>query len=98
MILKKNIMKPKENEPKTGKSFSRRRILTLVGSGVLLSCLGFGQGPQTDRTESRVDDEEYDTFLKADGAVVRVKRKSSRRAKVLSKKLSNKTLLRWLGK
>lgn len=98
MIRKNNGMEPKENKRNSGKSLSRRRILTLVGSGLLLPYLGFGRGPVTGHHESRADDDEYDTFLKADGTLVRVKRKSSRKAKLISDKVSNKTLLRWLKK
>lgn len=66
--------------------------------GFLIPYLGQGNTKSPSVKEAREDDDAYETFLKADGTVVRVKRKAARGAKVVKKNVSNKTLLSWLKK
>lgn len=80
-----------------GKSspISRRGILPILGSALLLPFLGFGK-TVIDETDS--EEEEYQTLLKPDGTTVKVKVSALKKAKVVKKSISNKSLLNWLGK
>ncbi|WP_445385410.1 hypothetical protein ACT6NV_00925 [Robiginitalea sp. IMCC44478] len=80
------------------KGFTRRKLLPVILGGFLLPYLGFGKEKQEADSNKYEDNETYDTFLKADGSIVRVKRKATRNARVVSKRVNNKTLLNWLGK
>lgn len=88
-------MKDKEEK---GKQLTRRGLLPLLLGGLVIPYLGQGNTKSTSVKEAREDDDAYETFLKADGTVVRVKRKAARGAKVVKKNVSNKTLLSWLKK
>ena len=84
-----------KNKEERGKQITRRGLLPLLIGGFLLPYLGQGQG---NIKEAREDDDVYETFLKADGTVVRVKRKAARGARVIKKNVSNRSLLGWLKK
>lgn len=81
-----------------GKQITRRGLLPLLLGGFLIPYLGRGNAQAKPVKEAREDDDTYETFLKPDGTVVRVKRKATRGAKVVKKNVSNKTLLGWLNK
>ncbi len=87
----------KDNEEK-GKQLTRRGLLPLLLGGFLIPYLGQGNTKSPAVKEVLEDDDTYETFLKSDGTVVRVKRKAARGAKVVKKNVSNKTLLSWLKK
>jgi hypothetical protein len=75
---------------------SRRGILPLLGTGLLIPFLGFGK---TDITETAsAEDEEYQTLLKPDGTAVKVKVSALKKSKVIKKNLSNSSFLTWLNK
>lgn len=80
--------------PKNNKGVPRRKILPLLGGSLLLPFLGHSR-PK----EHKIEDEEdtYETLLKPDGTTVRVKKSSLNKAKVVDKKMSNTSLLHWLG-
>ena len=80
--------------PEEQKGVSRRKLLPLLGSTFLLPFLGYSQKPQIERLE---DEEAYEMLLKPDGTTVRVRKSSLKNAKVVKKKLSNTSLLNWLG-
>lgn len=76
---------------------SRRSILPLLGSGLLIPFLGFG------KTEDAIDattaeDEEYKILLKPDGTTVKVKASAIKNSKVIKKNVSNASFLSWLNK
>lgn len=79
-----------------GKKISRRGILPLLGSGLLIPFLGFGKTP--DVTQTTNPEDEYQTLLKPDGTVVKVKTSTIKNSKVVKKNLSNSFFLNWLDK
>lgn len=81
---------------KTKTSLSRRKILPLMGTGLLLPILGFGN---TTEPSSEIDSkEEYHTLLKPDGTAVKVKVSTLEKSNVVKKNVSNRSLLKWLGR
>jgi hypothetical protein len=73
---------------------SRRGFLPLIGGGLILPALGFGQP----KLEFDDPNDEYQTLLKPDGTVVKVKKSVLANAKITAKNISNKSLLGWLKK
>ena len=87
-----------KNKSGKGKKISRRSILTILGGSLLLPFLGFGINSVSE-TETIIDENEsYETLLKPDGTTVRVKTSTLKKAKVIKKNVSNKSLLHWIGK
>ena len=86
-----------KNKSKKGINISRRNILPILGSGLLIPFLGFGntEGPEKNHPE---DNEEYQTLLKADGTTVKVRVSTLKRSKIVKKNITNKSFLNWLGK
>jgi hypothetical protein len=85
-----------KDESEKGRKISRRGILPLLGSGLLIPFLGFGN---TDATEIKTaEDEEYQTLLKPDGTTVKVKVSALKNSKVVKKNISNSSFLNWLDK
>lgn len=79
------------------RKISRRGILPLLGSGLLIPFLGFGKADDATETSSEKD-EEYQTLLKPDGTTVKVKVSALKNSKVVKKNLSNSSFLNWLDK
>jgi hypothetical protein len=86
-----------KNKSSIGKQISRRGILPILGSALLLPFLGFGKSIDDEITISD-EKEEYQTLLKPDGSTVKVKISTLKKSKILEKNVSNKSLLRWLGR
>ena len=86
-----------ENKSGKGKKISRRGILPIIGSGLLVPFLGFGN---SDDTHQKIvdNDEEYQTLLKPDGTTVKVKVSALQKSTIIKKNISNKSFLSWLGK
>ncbi|WP_456376896.1 hypothetical protein [Lutibacter sp.] len=82
---------------KKGNQISRRGILTLLGSSLFIPFLGFGKTIEENTPVSTKDDE-YQTLLKPDGTIVKVKVTTLKKAKIIKKNMSNKKLLNWLGR
>ena len=83
------------------KKFSRRGILPILGSTLLLPFLGFGETGQENTIEKdkNIDKgEEYHTLLKPDGTIVKVKASTMKNSKVIKKNISNSSFLNWLSK
>lgn len=85
-----------KQESKKGNQISRRGILPILGSTLLIPFLGFAK-PIDDNIISEKN-EEYQTLLKPDGSTVKIKVSSLKKAKIIKKNISNKTLLNWLGR
>lgn len=83
----------------TGKErkISRRGFLPILGGGLLFPLLGFGNSNTKELTTGD-DNDDYQTLLKPDGTVVKVKSSTVKQSKVVKQKLSNKSFLKWLGK
>ena len=88
---------PKENK----RNFSRRSFLPILGSTLMLPFLVFGETTpvQTIDKEKNIDNgEEYQTLLKPDGTIVKVKANTVKNSKVIKKNISNSSFLNWLSK
>lgn len=85
-------MKDNSNNNKNG--ISRRSILPILGGGLLLPLLGFGNSNQKKITET--DHDEYKILLRKDGSTVKVKASTLNSIKPVKKSISNNTLYNWL--
>ena len=85
----------KDNTRK-GKQISRRGILPILGSTMLIPFLGFSNS--TDQETPVPEEDEYQTLLKPDGTAVKVKVNTIKKSKVIKENISNKSLLNWLGR
>ncbi|MCF6223940.1 MAG: hypothetical protein L3J34_09445 [Flavobacteriaceae bacterium] len=82
---------------KKEKNISRRGVLPILGSSLLIPFLGFGNFKKDDLILSN-EKEEYQTLLKPDGTTVKVKISTLKKSKIVKKNISNNALLNWLGK
>lgn len=90
-----------KDKSKEEKQISRRGILPILGGGLLIPFLGFGNSIDDDKneiTDDITDDNEYQTLLKPDGTSVKVKVSTVKKSKVIKKNISNSSLLKWLGR
>jgi hypothetical protein len=85
-----------KQKSKHEEKLSRRHFFPLVGSSLLIPFLGFGENDLDNGTHSNND--EFETLLKPDGTTVKVRVKTVKESKVIKKKVSNKSLLKWLNK
>jgi len=85
-----------KDQAKEGKKISRRGMIPILGSTLLIPLLGFGNTISDETTVSK--DEEYKTLLKADGTTVKVRTSTLKKSKVVKENVSNKSFLKWLGK
>ena len=85
-----------KNKSRKKTKISRRDMLPLLGGGLLIPFLGFGNS--NNHTNIIPEDEEYTTLLKADGTAVKVKTSTLNKSKIIKKNISNKSFLNWLGK
>ncbi len=83
-------------EKDKGKRISRRGILPILGSTLLIPFLGFNQSAVAQDKEDT--EEEYETLLKPDGTTVKVKASALKKSKIVKKNISNNTFLNWLDK
>ena len=86
-----------KNKSREEKQISRRNILPILGGGLLIPFLGFGNSIDEDKNDI-TDDTEYQTLLKPDGTSVKVKLSTLKKSKVVKKNISNNSLLKWLGR
>ena len=86
-----------KDKSKKGVNISRRNILPILGSGLLIPFLGFGNTEVPEQNDLK-DNEEYQTLLKADGTTVKVRVSTLKKSKVVKKNITNKSFLNWLGK
>jgi hypothetical protein len=88
-----------EKPDKQLKTISRRGLIPLLFGSLLLPYFGIGATTENPTKNSEADNgDEYQTLLKSDGSVVRVRKKVVTNAKVVRKNVSNKALLSWLNK
>ncbi len=85
-----------KNKSRKGKQISRRGVLPILGSSLLIPFLGFGNSK--DDKNLTDENEEYQTLLKPDGTVVKVKVSTLKKSKIIKKNISNNSLLNWLGR
>ncbi len=73
--------------------FTRRGFLPILGGSLLLPLLGEAKPPEI------IDQEDdFEILLKPDGTPVKVRKSALKKSKTVKKKISNKSLLNWLGK
>jgi hypothetical protein len=76
------------------KAISRRKMIPILGSGLLLPFFGYSS-----TVDDMVSEEEnYQTLLKPDGTAVRVKASAVNASKVVKKNVNNSSFLNWLSK
>ena len=73
--------------------FTRRGFLPILGGSLLLPFLG-----KANPEESPGEEDQYEILLKPDGTPVKVRKSALKKSKTVKKKISNKSLLNWLGK
>lgn len=81
-----------KKQPENKKGIGRRQFLPVLGTGLLLPLLPV----QAKDREPAEDEDDYQTLLKPDGTVVKVPKKAVDNARVVQKKISNKSMLNWL--
>ena len=73
--------------------FTRRGFLPILGGSLLLPFLG-----EAKPKDARDEEDQYEILLKPDGTPVKVRKSALKKSKTVKKKISNKSLLNWLGK
>ena len=86
-----------KDKSRKGNQISRRGILPLLGSALIIPFLGFGNAFKNDNLITK-EEEEYQTLLKPDGTTVKVKVSALKKSEIVQKNISNKSLLNWLGR
>ncbi len=84
------------NNSRKGKQISRRGILPILGSTLLIPFLGFSSSDNNKTIDT--NKEEYQTLLKPDGTTVKVKTSTLENSKIVKKRISNTSFLNWLNK
>ncbi|MDH3321710.1 MAG: hypothetical protein OEM04_01910 [Flavobacteriaceae bacterium] len=87
-----------KDNTKKGTQFSRRGILPILGGSLLIPFLGIGKTLNEENLALDEKEEAYQTLLKPDGTIVKVKANAIKKSKVVKKNVSNKSFLNWLGK
>ena len=87
-----------KNKSEKGAPISRRGLLPLLASSLLVPFIGLGNSDTKEMIKVEEGEDEYQTLLKPDGTVVRVKKKAVQGSKIIEKGMSNKSLLNWLDK
>lgn len=80
------------NKKKT--EISRRKIIPILGSSLLIPLLGFGNS--FEKPISNSGKEEYKILLRKDGSTVKVKASTLNSLKPVKKSISNNALFNWL--
>ena len=88
------------NKSRKRNQISRRGILPILGSALLMPFLGLGNPINNEiiRADEDKKEEEYQTLLKPDGTTVKVKVSTIKKSKIVKQNISNKSFLNWLGK
>jgi hypothetical protein len=86
-----------KDKSRKGINISRRNILPLIGSGLLVPFLGFSN-TSNEKENNIQDTDEYQTLLRPDGTAVKVKVSAIKRSKIIKKNISNGSFLNWLNK
>ncbi|WP_222983850.1 hypothetical protein [Flagellimonas meishanensis] len=84
------------SKPDKGKKISRRGILPILGSTLLIPFVGYDQSG--DKNKEDIGEDGYETLLRPDGTTVKVKISALKKSKIVKKNISNTTFLDWLGK
>lgn len=87
------------NLDKKGKSITRRNIISVLGTSLLIPFIGFSKSENKEIFDSlNTSDDDYKILLKSDGTTVKVKANTVKNSKIVKKNISNSSLLNWLGK
>lgn len=85
-----------KDEKQKSRLVSRRSFLPILGGTLMIPFLGNSK-TETASVEEPENSEEFRTLLKSDGTTVRVKTSTLKKAKVVKKNVSNRSLLSWLS-
>lgn len=69
-----------------------------MGTTLLLPFLGFSKEEKKTSMKKNEGEEQYETLLKPDGTIVKVKVNTLKKSKVVKKNIPNSTFLKWLDK
>lgn len=84
---------------KNKKGIPRRKLFPLMVGGLLAPYLGLGKTKDPiPAADEDLSEDGFQTLLKPDGSVVRVRKQALSDARVVEKKLSNSSLRAWLKK
>ncbi len=83
---------------KNMKKLSRRSFFPILGSSFFLPLLGFGESSPKKTMDKNNNEEDFQTLLKPDGTIVKVKASALKNSKVINKNISNTSFLKWLDK
>ncbi|MFK5958822.1 MAG: hypothetical protein QM495_08125 [Lutibacter sp.] len=90
-----------KKKSKIGLPVSRRGILPILGSSLLIPFLGIGKTLSNSNSSlvenNNEPDDEYQTLLRPDGTTVKVKKSVIKDAEVVKKNISNHSFLNWLS-
>jgi hypothetical protein len=79
------------------RKISRRGVWPFLLGSLMIPLMAKGNpGISTEPGDSPGEDEEFETLLKSDGTVVKVRKSAVSSSKVVEKHLSNKSMLSWL--
>ncbi|WP_188371154.1 hypothetical protein [Muriicola marianensis] len=84
--------------PKKDGPISRRGLLPLLGTTLLLPFMGYSKPEEKTKLKKNEGDEEYKTLLKPDGSIVKVKARTLENSKVVKKNIPNSSFRKWLDK
>ena len=74
---------------------SRRNVLSILGTSLFIPFLGFGVSTKDEKSDAI---EEYQTLLKPDGTIVKVKSSILNKSKIIKRNITNKSFRSWLKK
>lgn len=87
-----------QKETGKGKQITRRGLLPILGSSLLIPFLGFSITETNEEIPLKGKEEEYQILLKKDGTTVKVKMSTINKSKVVKQNISNSSFFSWLGK
>ncbi len=70
----------------------------MLGTSLLLPLLGFSKEEKKAKMKKSEGEEEYETLLKPDGTIVKVRKDSLKKSKVVEKNIPNSAFKKWLDK
>ena len=86
-----------QNKSSKENKISRRDVIPIIGSSLLIPFLGFANTKNND-VDLPEDNEEYQTLLKPNGTTVKIKNSTLKKSTIIKKNISTKSFLNWLDK
>ena len=70
----------------------------MLGTTLLLPFMGYSKEEKKAKMKKNEGEEEYETLLKPDGTIVKVRKDSLKKSKVVKKNVPNSAFKEWLNK